>query len=138
LLIKTLPSIENGTAARYSQGEAANPRKAYAPIITKDMCRINWSLPAYEIYNFIRGLSETPVAYTFLNGKRLKVYFAEVTDIEDANAQAGQAVLKKDLFAVCGDKKLLKLTDIQLEGGKRMNGKAFLNGNKIDETTILN
>jgi methionyl-tRNA formyltransferase len=130
LLMEALPMVENGTASRTPQDDA---QSCYAPMITKQMCRIDWNNPAREIYNQIRGLSESPAAYTFLGGKRLKVYFAELINNEKYAGEPGCIVnSERSIVAMCGDGNALALTDIQLEGQKRIPALAFLNGRKID------
>ncbi|MCD6435435.1 MAG: methionyl-tRNA formyltransferase, partial [Clostridiales bacterium] len=53
-----------------------NSKSTYAPIIKKEMARINWEESSYDIYNLIRGYNPWPVAYTVLDGKRIKVFKA--------------------------------------------------------------
>ena len=70
-----------------------------------------------------------------LGDKRLKVYFAEKTDMK-TTAEAGTTV--DDIFSVaCGDGGVIRLSDIQLEGSKRMNVTDFLRGRKIEKGTSL-
>ena len=82
-----------------------------------------------------------PCAYTFLNGKTLKVYACEVVDfvfgerckcgtVVCANSKQGLIVATKDGF--------LRLTDIQAEGGKRMSDSSYLLGHKIEIGMVLN
>ncbi len=82
-------------------------------------------------------MSPSPCAYTFIGDKRLKVYFAVMTDIT-SDKPCGTVVNENDLTVVCGDKKCIRFTDVQGEGGKRMNTASFLNGNKLQRDTVLN
>lgn len=134
LIVDTLKRIEQGTAPRIAQ---TDENTCYASMLTKETCKIDFTKPAKTVYNQIRGLSSSPCAYTFLDDKRLKVYFAEYDETE-YNAQAGEIVNESDFTVACGDKKAVKLTDIQLEGGKRINVVDFLRGRKIKNGTILN
>ena len=104
-------------------------------MLTKEECRIDFSDTADNIYNKIRGLSQSPCAYTFLEGKRLKVYFARRLDL-DANAPAGTVTAGEGLCVACG-KGVLRLTDIQPEGGKRMSDSDFLRGRNVPAGTLL-
>lgn len=132
LIVKTLAEVENGTAPRTQQ---TDENTCYASMLTKELCRIDFSQPADKVYDLIRGLSSSPCAFTMLGDKRLKVYFAEKTG-ETADAAAGTAADDR-LGIVCGDGKILRLSDIQYEGGKRMNAEDFLRGRKVEKGTVL-
>jgi methionyl-tRNA formyltransferase len=135
LLMEALSKIENGTAIRTPQD---NAQSCYAPMITKQMCRIDWNNAAREIYNQIRGLSETPAAYSFLGGKRLKVYFAELINAEKSGAKPGEVIgCGQGIVVMCGDGNALALTDIQMEGQKRMPAQAFLNGRSVEIGSLM-
>lgn len=94
-----------------------NSRATYAPLITKDMKKIDWNKSAREINNFIRGMSGE--AFTFLNNKRLKAYASEIIPEK-------QTVLD----FICGDNYILRLTEIQPEGKNKMKAEDFLRGYK--------
>lgn len=132
LLLKALEQLENGTANRTPQ---TDENTCYASMISKEMCKIDFSKPMEEVYNFIRGMSESPCAYTMLGDKRLKVYFAEKTEIKTAE-EAGTAV-DNELTIACGDGYAVKLTDLRYEGSKRMNVSDFLRGRKVEKGTRL-
>lgn len=132
LLLKALSQLESGTAQRTPQ---TDENTCYASMISKEMCRIDFTKPMAQVYNFIRGMSASPCAYTSLGGKRLKVYFAEKTDIK-TDLPAGTAV-DDGLSVACGDGLAIKLSDIQLEGSKRMGAGDFLRGRKVEKGTVL-
>ena len=134
LIIETLKACEEGTIKPVPQDGSLS---CYAGLITKEMCRIDFSKNAIDVYNFIRGMSPSPCAYTFIGDKRLKVYFAVMTDIT-SDKPCGTVMNENDLTVVCGDKKCIRFTDVQGEGGKRMNTASFLNGNKLQRDTVLN
>lgn len=131
LIVKTLEQVGNGTAPRIPQ---TDENTCYASMLTKEMCRIDFSQPIDRVYDMIRGLSASPCAFTFLDGKRLKVYFAEKTGIK-TDAPAGTAADDK-LGVSCGGY-ILRLTDIQAEGSKRMDSDAFLRGKKVPAGTVF-
>ena len=81
----------------------------------------------------IRGLSSNPGAYTYLGGKRLKIFNAVLVDNPiDQVKPAGQIVYtKKQMYVFCGDGKVLSLTDLQMAESKRMRTADFLNGLKV-------
>ena len=132
LILKVLDMLPDGIAAEKQDDSLS----CYAPVISKEMCRIDFSRSAKNVYNFIRGMSPSPCAYTFLNGKRLKVYFALPSDIS-SSLPAGSVADSKSFAVVCGDGKCVKLTSVQGEGGKRMSAEDFLRGNRIDTGIIL-
>lgn len=132
IIVETVSQIERGTAPRTPQTEE---KACYAAKIEKEDCRIDFTLPADTVYNLIRGLSSAPCAFTFLEGKRLKVYFAEKTDLV-SDLPAGSVTEGEGLCVVCGDG-VLRLTDIQLEGGKRMKDSDLLRGRKIEKGSVL-
>ena len=132
LISETLSLVEKGAAPRTPQTE---DNTCYAAMLKKEDCRIDFGQSADTVYNQIRGLSDSPCAFTFLEGKRLKVYFAKKLDIE-TDKPAGTVIRGEGLCVACG-KGALRLTDIMLESGKRMKDSDFLRGRKVEEGTVL-
>ncbi|MBU9720401.1 MULTISPECIES: methionyl-tRNA formyltransferase [Bacillaceae] len=126
LLLDTLPELEAGTIMAEEQDEAD---VTYAPNITKDKEKIDWSRTAGYIYNQVRGLNPWPVAYTMVGEKRMKIWWTEKTD-NDTDEKPGTVIQIEDngLHVACGDNTVLKLTEIQPSGKKRMDVKTFLLG----------
>lgn len=135
LLIKTISAIKVGTITREKQEDSLSN---YASMITKDMCPIDFSLPAQQVHNKIRGLSASPCAVTMLNGKRLKIFKSTMSDKKKYDLAAGTVVNEKDFTVVCGDGYTLTFTEVQSEGGKRMKVSDFLRGNHIEKGICLN
>lgn len=112
-----------------------------APKIFKETCEIDWQKSAKQVYDFIRGLSPYPGAWTTLvdaDGKAtvLKVYAASKTaeQAPEGFTAGNICVSSKRLHVVAGDGMLLQLDEVQLAGKKRMKAQDFLNGmKKIDE-----
>ena len=106
-----------------------------APKIFKETCEINWQQSAKQVYDFIRGLSPIPGAWTTLvasDNKEtvLKIYRASKTS-RSSSAEPGTIVIEgKSLFVACLNGELLQLEEIQLAGKKRMQARDFLNGNQ--------
>lgn len=105
-----------------------------APKIFKDTCRINWHQPAKKIYDFIRGLSPTPGAWTTLvsdipDGKAttMKLFAATKTDIKTAEAPGTIVVERRELFIAAEDN-LLRIDSLQCAGKRQMSANDFLNG----------
>ena len=135
LLIKTLPSIEQGTAEREKQPEESPT--PYAAMITKQMGLMNFSKPAEELERLVRGMNPWPSAYTFINGKTLKVWKCKVSG-EQTDAIPGTVFLtdKEGIHVAC-EKGTLILTEVRLEGKKRMDTEAFLRGYHIEKGTCF-
>lgn len=135
LLIKTISAVKAGTITREKQEDSLSN---YASMITKDMCPIDFSLPAQQIHNKIRGLSASPCAVTMLNGKRLKIFKSTMSDKKKYDLATGTVVNEKDFTVVCGDGYTVTFTEVQSEGGKRMKVSDFLRGNHIEKGICLN
>jgi methionyl-tRNA formyltransferase len=124
LVIKSLDQICRDEFILTQQAEGNFP---HAPKIFTEDCKIDWSKTAKEVHNQIRGLAPYPTAFTEFKGKKLKVYTSQLgTEISETPGLI-EAVGKDKLFAHCSDYKL-ELTDVQLEGKKRMPVRDFING----------
>ena len=131
LIVKTLAEIEAGTAPRTPQ---TDENTCYASMINKDMCRIDFSKGTRAVYNLIRGMADSPCAFTMLGGKRLKVYFAEIAE-EKTDLPAGTATDDK-LSVSCGDG-VIRLVSVQPEGSRRMTSQEYLRGKKVPRGTVF-
>ncbi len=112
-------------------------QSCYAHMLDKQMAVIDWSRSAHEIDCLIRGLNPWPIALTTLSGERLKVFAAEKAAGNGEPGTVLEADPKKGLTVACGEG-ALKLTEIQLVGGKRMKATDFLRGHAIEVGTKLN
>ena len=130
LLIKTLPSIEQGTAVWEKQPEESPT--PYAAMINKKMGLMDFHKSAVELERLVRGLNPWPSAYTFVNGKTLKVWKCRA-DEKCSGETPGTVILtdKEGIHVACKDGTLI-LTEVQLEGKKRMDAEAFLRGYHIE------
>lgn len=133
LLIETLKVVENGTAV-YTKQEGES---CYAKMLNKHLGEIDFTKPACEIERLIRGLNPWPSAYTYIEGKTLKIWDADVIDT-DVDAPAGTIIAhdKKSFTVMTGDK-ALKINEVQMEGKKRMLTDAFLRGFQIEQVNKL-
>jgi methionyl-tRNA formyltransferase len=130
LLIDTLPSIINGTNNRIKQNI---DEVTFGYNITKEEEKIDFSKTSQEIHNQIRGLSSIPGAYCVLDNKRLKVYCSELTDKNTSLTPGTIVEIDKTGIYVSTTDKIIKFTDIKLEGKKRCHVKDFVNGINIKE-----
>ncbi len=132
LLIETLNLLKQGELTPNKQDES---QATYAPMIKKGDGEIDWCLPAHEIRNLIRGMLPWPGAYTFINGGMLKIYNAEIAEV---SGKAGEVIKSESgILTVSTGKGSLNILELQIEGGKRLDVKAFLSGRKIDKGAIL-
>lgn len=106
-------------------------QSCYAHMLDKQMAVIDWSKSAHEIDCLIRGLNPWPIALTMLSGERLKVFAAEKANGRGEPGTVLEADPKKGLTVACGEG-ALKLTEIQLVGGKRMKATDFLRGHSLE------
>ncbi|MBR3697181.1 MAG: hypothetical protein IKM97_02785 [Clostridia bacterium] len=138
LLIETLIKVEKGTAPRYKQGEEFSVTKR----ITKEMAIINWNTTtSKELNNLVRGLNPFLGAYSFLKGKKFKLWSIRIENEELFDktilekSEPGKIILsdsKKGLFIKTLDG-VISVIEIQEENSKKMGILDFLRGNKIEE-----
>lgn len=131
LIVRTLAEVQKGTAPRIPQeGETC-----YASMITKEELLLDFTKPAVQVRDFIRAMSAVPCAYTILDGKRLKVYGARLAE-GNYSGQPGEIADPETFTVVCGEG-AVQFTEIQPEGGKRMDVQAYLRGKKPAKGTVL-
>lgn len=131
-LIKTLDMLEKGFVKPIPQsGDASS-----APLLKKENGLINWLLPADKLSNFIRGVNPWPGAYTFLDGKRIKILKAVSAE---GSGYAGVIFsVKKDELLVGTGKGLLSLLWVQPEGKPVMDIRLFIQGRSLREGMKFN
>lgn len=127
-VVETIRLVENGNVKIIEQD---NSLATTAPKISKENCQIDWSKPAKEVHNFIRGFSPEPGAYTFLDDKFLKIFRTRLTG-EKANPSAGEIKIEAGRFyASCSDE-LVEILELQLEGKKKLDAREFVRGARIE------
>lgn len=132
LICRTLEELHDGSATFTKQPAEGT----YAKMISKDELHIDFGKTAKALYNFIRAMADIPCSYTVLDGKRLKVYRAHLSG-KKSDLEAGTIVDAETFSVACGDGLCIELTEVQLEGGKRMSTEAFLRGKKLEAGTLL-
>ena len=133
LILSTLSGLENGTVVPRKQGETTTP---YAKMLKKTMGEIDWNMEAAAIERLIRGLNPWPSAYTSCNGKTLKIWAADVLP-GGQGEEPGRVRAGKDSLLVETGSGLLSITELQLEGKKRMDTASFLRGFQVPDGTVL-
>jgi methionyl-tRNA formyltransferase len=136
LLLEALRGIEDGTAVRTPQD---NDRATYVKTISKEMGKLDFSMPAVQLERLVRGLNPWPSAYTLLDGKTLKLWQAEVEESKAApEALPGEVTeVRRDCIVIKSGDGNLVVKELQLEGKKRMPAGAFLRGYPITAGTRL-
>ena len=136
VLLETINLIGEKEAKTQPQNELdATP----APKITDELCKIDWSKPAEEVKNLIRGVSPTPGAFTFFRGKLLKIYKAEMVSGQEGSTEPGRIIGadKSTGIYVQTGREILKLKELQIEGKKKITGDEFLRGYRLKSGEIL-
>ena len=129
VLLKTMDSLENNTYTLKAQVEK---EATYAPKLTKELGRVNWKDEALRIHNLARGLLPWPAAYTFCNGKLLKILSSEVVNEDFNPAQEGEVVkIDKNGFVVAAGKGGLLVKEVRVESAKSMPAWSFVQGHQL-------
>lgn len=132
LLLQTVEKLASGEIQEMEQSQTRNEKQEtvlkHAPKIFTDTCIIDWNKPVDEVYNLIRGLSPYPTAFTKLHGKTCKIFKCNMLN-EIPTEPAGFVITdhKTYLHFACTDG-LISVTELQLEGKKRMQVDEFLRG----------
>jgi len=127
LLMEALDGIEKDTILPIVQDSS---RATYAPKLKKENGLIDWHEDAQSIANKVRGLSPWPSAYTYLDGKLLKVLEATVSSTSNDTVSSIIRADKKGILVACGTGSIL-ITKLQLEGKKPLKTDEFLRGKPI-------
>ena len=112
-----------------------------APKLFKNVCEIDWSRPCKRIYDFIRGLSPYPGAWTSLlgpNGKTVDLKIFKTTKTEkNVGMRPGTIVVYHGMLYITTGDYMLQIDELQMAGRERMRARDFLNGNKNIESYII-
>ena len=151
LLVQTLEQIENGTVKREKQGE----NFSIAPMLDKSIAKIDWeNQTAKQIKDLVRGLNPMMGAYTFYEGKKIKLWRVKVLTEEEMmllfpdlieysykmkDIMPGTILFssdKKGLY-IMAKEGVLEIVEMQGENAKRMKATDFLRGNELPVGTVL-
>ncbi len=127
LLLDTLDALENGEITPQKQDDLQH---TYAPMLTKENTRINWNDTPQKITDLVRAMNPYPTAYTTLSGKKLKIFscYADTSQ----SGESGRVISAKDNLTVACNGGAVVITELQLEGKKRMLAGDFLRGYKVN------
>ncbi|MFV8347417.1 methionyl-tRNA formyltransferase [Flavobacterium sp. ZB4P13] len=128
-VIDTLEMIEKGNVSTIIQKDTADIKTAYK--LNKENCKIDWTKPALEINNLIRGLSPYPAAWCFIGDKNeewnVKIYETKIV-LEDHNHTIGSLICTKKEMKVAVKNGFIHVLSLQFPGKKKMNTPELLNG----------
>lgn len=125
LIVRTLEEFERIVPLKQDHSQAT-----YAPKLTKDSGRIDWTQPAEKIRNLVRGCNPWPSAFTYHNGIMLKVWDAEISGSIAVSSSAPGEITGMDggrINVATGDG-ALSILEVQREGKKRQPAETFLRG----------
>lgn len=124
LIVKALPLIEAGYLKPIKQDHS---KATYAPMLKKEDGLLDWSLPAQAIHNRVRGLLPWPVAFSYLDGKMIKILETEVIP---GTARPGVISTTRDSILVGTGEGLLRIKRLQVEGKNPVTAAEFLRGRR--------
>ena len=131
LLCDTLRAIEAGTATRTPQ---EHEKATFAPMLTKELCPIDWTKTSRQIIDHVRGLDPWPVATAELCGTRFKIYAVRPTDKKTDKAPGTiLGLTKQGLEIAVGGGDVLTVTTLQADGGKRMAAPDYFRGHPLPQ-----
>jgi methionyl-tRNA formyltransferase len=134
LLLETIEGVANGTVSPRKQGQDYT----LAPMLTKELAKIDWTKSAQEISKQICGMNPWPLAYTTYKGETLKITAATITQCP-SGAKAGEILgleKKKGLLVGCGNGALY-LTEAQFAGSRKMAVEDYVRGHEVETGIIL-
>ena len=149
LLIETMNRISSVTDNKFIENVAQlkseiGARKqgddyTMAPMLSKDMALIDWSKSANEIHNLVRGLDPIMGAYTYINGKKLKIWktYTRITSEKYAMTPGEILDITPDGILVQTGEKTILIQEVQAENSKRMSVRDYLNGNQIEKHQVF-
>ena len=123
--------FDKGEVPREAQDEN---EATYAPMLKKEMGEIDFTKPAGEIKNLVRGMSPWPTAYTFLDGKSIKIHKAAV--VSGFSGAPGELLDEKRFVVACGDG-AIEFLYVQPEGKSQMSGADFIRGRRTQKGTLF-
>src|SRR5215831_3583025 len=144
LLSETLVRVERGEIQPVAQDDS---QASYAPMLQREDGLIDWSMPAKNISDRVRGFQPWPGSYTMFRGGRLIIWRARPVSIDSSLAlgaakrgQGGASAIepgmisgfdKTGMVIWCGGNSLLRVDEVQVEGKRRVSARDFANGARL-------
>ena len=144
LVLKTVRKIEEHflSGAELTFMIQDNSKVSHAPKLSKETCRIDWTLSGIRLNNFIRGLSPYPTAYTYIKNENdrlllVKIFRVEYKEVNHTSANGLLITDNKNFLQVCCLSGVLEILELQLEGKRKLLITEFLKGFKINSNTMF-
>jgi methionyl-tRNA formyltransferase len=134
LLLETLEGLKSGKVHPIPQDHT---QASYAPPLRKEDARIDWSKEARAIDRQVRAFNPRPGAFTEWKGQALKIYRGEVKEGPPRERTGVISWVGSDFFEVETGKDFFRITEIQLEGKRRMTVREFLSGHSVPAGTVF-
>jgi methionyl-tRNA formyltransferase len=129
LLVETIDQLEKGILE--AKPQSSPKEEKHAPKLFKEDCKIDWNLPAIQIFNLVRGLSPYPTAFTTLLGKNLKIFRVSIEKIKPNIPVGNYSTDHKSFLKFATADGFIHLLEVQMEGKKKMGIEEFLRGVRL-------
>lgn len=129
-LVPAVAALAQGTASRTPQDHS---QATLAPMLSRALSPMDWSRPARQLHDQVRGLLPWPAATAEFGGIRCKVFSSDILSGSKVSIAPGTVAEagKAGIVMACGEGTLLRITELQPDGGKRMQAADFLRGHPI-------
>ncbi|MEG2246990.1 MAG: methionyl-tRNA formyltransferase [Peptostreptococcaceae bacterium] len=134
VLKETIQLIAQGKAPREKQND---DETCYSPIMDKSLGNIDWSKSAKDIHNLVRGVNPWPSAYTTYGDQTMKIWRTKVLDKNSDKTPGSILNVDKDGLDVCTGQGVIRISEIQMSGKKRMIVSEYIKGNTISTDIVL-
>ncbi|WP_196602273.1 methionyl-tRNA formyltransferase [Pectinatus frisingensis] len=129
LLAKTIKLVQQNNVPRKKQNDSLS---SYSPMLNDANCKIDWQKSAQEIHNLVRGLNSWPVAFTFFNGQKIKIWRTALSSTDIKDSSPGEIIkITHDGFIIATGNGSIKILELQAPNKKRMTAAAYINGHKL-------
>lgn len=133
IMSETIGQLEKGELKPQKQDDSLSN---YAPMLSKEMCPIDWNESAQKVHNKVRGLYSWPCATSELDEKMIKIHKTVLCG--KVNGKPGEIVQSdKKLVVACGDGEGVEIKILQAQGKKAMNAADYLRGNPVEKGKIF-
>lgn len=131
LLLETIQGLESGSIIPKPQNEM---EATYAPRIVRETGKIKWDNSARSIHNLVRGTNPWPGAYSYYQGKRMRIWNTTVYDDEKITGSEPGTIIgtSKENFLVQAGKGIISVLEVQCDNGKRMTVEQYICGHEVN------
>lgn len=137
LIVRTLDGLQDGSVSpRPQPTDGIN----VTPMLRRNFAKVDWSMPARQLVNRLRGFTPWPGLYTKFRGDRMKIFGLEEVMPQPVGNEKPGAVITADPSGIvvrCGRGTAIRITEVQREGRRRMPVDAFLIGERVTRGETL-